>query len=162
MEEAKTALLEALATKCTALLDAEEVARKDSGKGVVARKEAKEGKEGKEAGKEVVGEKAGKEGKEVVGERDAFTAAFAELRRWVDTSADAKYVMLHSRAEERAGRLASAYRVLDKAADPEDKAASKEVVERRAMLLEKLGWVHWAKFSRSRLIDLFPSALPPV
>ena len=50
-----------------------------------------------------------------------------------------QYVALHAKREMLAGRLASAYKALDKAAAPEDKPAAKEVLELRAELLGKVG-----------------------
>lgn len=91
-----------------------------------------------------------------------FKETFADLRCWVDTSTDTKHVMLHSRAEERAGRLAVAYKVLDKIADPQDKAPNLTVADRRIALLSRLGWSHWAAHMKSRKVDVFPASLPPI
>lgn len=53
-------------------------------------------------------------------------------------------------------------RALDKLAAPEDKAGagSREVLDYRAALLEKLGWSHWHRHETSRLKDLFPPSYP--
>eukprot|EP00951_Prasinocladus_malaysianus_P044054 scaffold560595_cov33-Prasinocladus_malaysianus.AAC.1 len=69
-------------------------------------------------------------------------------------------MLLHSRSEERAGRLALAYQALGKLADPEDKLCPAEVHDRQRELLGELGWDHWEAFSRSQKIDMYPSKLP--
>jgi tripeptidyl-peptidase II len=51
-------------------------------------------------------------------------------------------------------------RALDKLAAPEDKPASREVLEYRAELLKELGWDHWYRNELSRIKDLFPPAYP--
>lgn len=38
------------------------------------------------------------------GDADALAACMAELRKWTDTGSDAAHLMLHARAEARAGR----------------------------------------------------------
>lgn len=46
--------------------------------------------------------------------QDTFEDTFLELRKWVDTSADAAHAVLHAKREARAGRLAGALKALDK------------------------------------------------
>ena len=139
MEEQKSAVIEALACKCAALLDLEASAP-----------------DAPEATKD------SKAAAEEDSPDDRFKAAFAELRKWADTATDPKHLLLHSRSEERAGRLASAYKVLDKLAEPEDKAADPKIADRQAELLGKLGWGHWERHMLSIKSDSFPSSLPPV
>lgn len=124
MDEKKGAVVEALAAKCTALLDKENVSSI-----------SEENK--KESG-------------------DSFEAAYAQLRRWVDPAADAAHCTLASRREARAGRTALALRALDKAANPEDKPAGKEVLEKREELMRALGWEHWAGVESARKRFAFP------
>lgn len=49
------------------------------------------------------------------GMQDTFEDTFLELRKWVDTQADAAHAVLHARREARAGRLAGALKALEKA-----------------------------------------------
>ena len=53
-----------------------------------------------------------------------------------------------------------ACRALDKVAAPEDKPPTKEVLQLRADLFERLGWAHWARQEASRIKDAFPAAYP--
>jgi tripeptidyl-peptidase-2 len=112
MDEKKGAVVEALAAKCSALLD-----------------KAKS---------------------------TEFEACYAELRRWVDPVADATHAPLAAKREERAGRIALALKAMDKAASPDDKPATKEVLERREELLRALGWEHWAYVEKTKRTMAFP------
>lgn len=58
------------------------------------------------------------------------------------------------------GRPCVSCRALDKLASPEDKPATKEVLELRANLLSRLGWHHWQRYEGSRIKDMFPPAYP--
>lgn len=131
MEERRAAVVEALAAKCAALLDLEE--------------------------EEAAGPGGGGEGAAEGG----FDAAFAELRRWADPAAEGKHAVLLARREARAGRVAGAVRALEKAANPEDKPAAREVLEQRKALFERLGWAHWARAEEARIRRAFPPAQRP-
>ena len=137
MDEQKSAIIEALACKCSALLDIEAA----EASLLVASSDGEGNDTGGHCG---------------------FKAAFAELRKWVDTATDPKHLLLHSRSEERAGRFASAYKVLDKLVEPDDKAADPQIAKRQAELLAKLGWSHWERHVRSAMLESFPLKLPPV
>ncbi|KAG7670442.1 hypothetical protein Ndes2437A_g04966 [Nannochloris sp. 'desiccata'] len=115
MDEKKSAVVEALAAKCSALLDKE--SSKDS---------------------------------------DEFEACYAQLRRWVDPVADASHAPLAAKREERAGRTALALKALEKSVNPDDKPATKEVLERREELLRALGWEHWAYMEKTKKRMAFP------
>jgi hypothetical protein len=43
---------------------------------------------------------------------------------------------------------------------PEDKPAAKEALELRASLFGRLGWSHWERAERSRIMDAFPPGYP--
>ena len=126
MDEKKGAVIEALAAKCTALLDKEALLSSPA-----------DGDVKKESD-------------------DVFEAAYTQLKRWVDPAADAAHCTLASRREARAGRAALALRALDKAANPEDKPAGKDVLERREELMKVLGWTHWAGVESARKNFAFP------
>lgn len=165
MEERKGALVEALAAKCSALQDQllqEQAEAAPTGQ-PSAPAQAVGSVDGEQpavpAGESAPAGGAGAGGGSAASSA-AFEAAFKELRKWVDTAADEKYLVLHAKRERLAGRLASAYKVLEKAASPEDKPASKEVLELRAALLSQLGWAHWERQLRRRLISAFPPAYP--
>jgi tripeptidyl-peptidase II len=115
MEEKKSAVVEALAAKCSALLE--------------------------------------KEGSKV---SDEFETCYAQLRRWVDPVADATHAPLAAKREERAGRTALALKAMEKAVSPDDKPATKEVLERREELLRALGWEHWAYMEKMKKRMAFP------
>lgn len=53
-----------------------------------------------------------------------------------------------------------ACRALEKSANPEDKPPTKEVLNFRKELFQKLGWQHWALAEESRIKDYFPPAFP--
>jgi len=159
MDEKKAALVEALAAKCTALLDLEEASpggTASCGETGTAAAPAAEPADEAEGGEE----KPAPDNAPAAADR--FLAAFTELRRWVDTASDSKHMLLHSRSEARSGRLAGALKALEKLADPEDKPAEASVLDRQVELLDSLGWHHWATHFRGRKLDAFPSSLPPV
>jgi hypothetical protein len=65
----------------------------------------------------------------------------------------------------RPPRLVGALKALDKAAkalEDEGKPASAPAAARRAALLERLGWGHWAARERARAEARFPSSYPPI
>jgi tripeptidyl-peptidase-2 len=115
MDEEKSAVVEALAAKCSALLD-----------------------------------------KQGSTDSDEFETCYAQLRRWVDPVADASHAPLAAKREERAGRTALALKAMEKAVNPDDKPATKEVLERREELLRALGWEHWAYMEKSKKRMAFP------
>jgi len=94
-----------------------------------------------------------KQGSEV---SDEFEACYAEFRRWVDPVADASHAPLAAKREERAGRTALALKALEKSVNPDDKPATKEVLERREELLRALGWEHWAYMEKMKKRMAFP------
>ncbi|KAK9809052.1 hypothetical protein WJX72_008467 [[Myrmecia] bisecta] len=141
-DERKAALVEALEKKCAALLQLYPSAPSAA---PAAAEPA-----------EAPAEPAGPSGQELA---DPFEAAFAELRKWADTAEGAGAV-LHAKREARAGRLASALKALDKASDPDDKPATKEVLQLRAELFQQLGWPHWQQYEETRIKDYFPPAFP--
>ena len=51
-------------------------------------------------------------------------------------------------------------RALSKANQPEDKPPAGEVLELRAELFGKLGWLHWQRHELARIRTLFPKAYP--
>ncbi|GAB4814120.1 hypothetical protein N2152v2_001166 [Parachlorella kessleri] len=130
MDERKAALVDALAAKCRALLDAEHNAAADTAADGAAATE------------------------------DTFEDTFRELRKWVDTSADAAHAVLHAQREARAGRLAGAVKALDKVSNPEDKPAAREVLELRRDLFSRLGWAHWERQEARKIADAFPPSYP--
>lgn len=131
MDERKSAIIDALSGKCTALLELSE------------------------------GESSSYNTTDPASSiNPEFEAAFSELRKWVDPAAEAKHAILLSKREAAAGRFASALKALDKAASPEDKPTPKEVIEARSKLFEQLGWLHLETGERQRLLKAFPSSFP--
>lgn len=53
-----------------------------------------------------------------------------------------------------------ACRALEKLANPEEGAPSREVLTMRAELFSKLGWSHWATHEEDKLKTYFPVAYP--
>ncbi len=51
-------------------------------------------------------------------------------------------------------------RALEKLANPEEGAPSKEVLQLRGELFSKLGWSHWAAYEEDKLKTYFPVAYP--
>ncbi|RMZ56485.1 hypothetical protein APUTEX25_001332, partial [Auxenochlorella protothecoides] len=94
-------------------------------------------------------------------ETDEFEAAFVELQKWVDTSAEGTHANLNAQRLARKGQLALAYRALDKAL-ADDKLASKHkgMLETRVKLLKQLGWSHWEAAAKARLEISFPATFP--
>ncbi|CAG9460207.1 unnamed protein product [Pedinophyceae sp. YPF-701] len=86
---------------------------------------------------------------------DPVRAAWKRLRAWADTS-DAKYAVLNARVEKRAGNTAKAVKALEKVTGGGDEPPTKEALELRAELFEKLGWQHWARAERSQKLACFP------
>ena len=154
MEEKKGAVIEALAAKCTAILDKEALVKStDKSTTTTTATEEEENLEKESAAASDSPPPAAG----AAATPDEFEAVYAQLRRWVDPNADTAYAVLVSRREARAGRTALALRALDKAAAPEDKPAAKEVLERREELMRELGWQHWARVEHSRLRYSFPT-----
>lgn len=88
MEERKSALIEALAAKCSALLELQQAG--DSAPAAAAATSAadtssEQAQVGGAAAGAAAGSAAGQPGKD-----GAFEAAFKELRKWVDTATDEK------------------------------------------------------------------------
>ncbi|WIA34935.1 hypothetical protein OEZ86_013218 [Tetradesmus obliquus] len=92
-------------------------------------------------------------------------ATAAQLRQWVDTSADKEYLLLHARVEAAAGRPAAALTALDKLLAPSDEvpaAAAPEASQLKRTLLQQLGWQHWAAYDEAWARVKFPAKLPPL
>lgn len=112
MDERKAALIDALARKAAALLDAEEAAAKAK---AAADEAAAKAAVSEAASAAAVGEGEG-EGKgegaagvlpangAAMAADDDIAATLSELRKWVDTAGDKEHALLHARAEARAGR----------------------------------------------------------
>ena len=89
----------------------------------------------------------------------AFEAAFAELRKWVDTTDD-KYLMLHIEREIRHGRLGEALHLLNERIA--ESRHDKELYEKRIKLLDTLGWLHWKEYEEKWELIRFPEEYPPL
>ncbi|WIA14765.1 hypothetical protein OEZ85_003250 [Tetradesmus obliquus] len=92
-------------------------------------------------------------------------ATAAQLRQWVDTSADKEYLLLHARVEAAAGRPAAALTALDKLLAPSDEvpaAAAPEASQLKRTLLQQLGWQQWAAYDEAWARVKFPAKLPPL
>ena len=89
----------------------------------------------------------------------ALDAAVAALHKW---AAATEHVKLTCRWHVAHGRLATALGVLSESVSKEKKAPSKDDLELKAELLEKLGWAHWATATKAQLHAQFPSSLPLV
>lgn len=90
----------------------------------------------------------------------SFESTFKDLKKWTDPSAETEYALFLSKREEKAGRLASAIKALEKVASPEDKPAPRDVLERRAELFTKLGWQHWTQQELSKIRKAFSDTWP--
>lgn len=87
--------------------------------------------------------------------------AFVELREWVDTAADSEYLIFHAKKESFDGRYAMAIKSLNKIVDGDDgQKHSKEALEIRRDLFEKLKWDCWKLLEAERLRKEFPSTKP--
>lgn len=110
MDERKTALIDALARKAGALLALADTLDKPAADAAAAAASAAATASSSPAAtlatvKGLVGRDVGQLGLESVTEVDAaLTGALAELRKWVDTASDVTHLMLHAKAEARAGR----------------------------------------------------------
>ena len=164
LDEKKSALVEALAAKCNALLDLEEAAAATGGDAPAAASGSQLPAAASEPASSASSAKAEALDDEAAAKptEDRFLVTFTELRKWVDTATDTKHMMLHSRSEERAGRLAGAWKALAKLADPEDKPAGAPVLDRQIHLLNSLDWHHWEAHFRGKKMDAFPLQFPPV
>lgn len=162
MDERKAALVEALATKAAALLQAEEIAAADSSKDQGKPETAEEGAEGSTAAAAPAADKEAPADKAAGG--DAFAQCMQELRKWVDTSAENAHLLLHAKAEARAKRYTSALKALDKLLASDDKAAAsgaarREVSDLKCRLYASLGWAHWDAQERALQAVRFPKDL---
>ncbi|KAG2453913.1 hypothetical protein HYH02_002116 [Chlamydomonas schloesseri] len=181
MDERKGALVDALARKATALMEAEELVaeeQKKQEKGAAAAPAAAEAKpeaqEGEAAPQE--GEPAAAVPAEVTAAApevkpaaapDAVGACMQELRKWVDTATEAPHLLLHARVEARAMRYAAALKALDKLLGSDDKAATgaaarRDISDMKAKLYAALGWGHWEAQERELQAVRFPKDLPPM
>eukprot|EP00798_Chlamydomonas_sp_ICE-L_P009787 gene9786-7671_t len=133
MDDKKTALVDALQCKCTALLDLQELEAKGCVTGTI---QAAATSHDTKAAVDV--------------KPDAFQSTFTELRKWVDTATDNGSALLHAKAEARAQRLTNAIKALDRAIG-DDKAPKRELFETRCELLAQLGWTHLERQERATL-----------
>ncbi len=102
-DERKAALVEALAAKCTALLDQEGVQQEAEGAASTATADGEaEAVTAAGDGSKASTAAGAADGK--ASEDDAAQAAFSQLRQWVDTATDVAHVQLHARIQARAGR----------------------------------------------------------
>ncbi len=89
----------------------------------------------------------------------AFEAAFGELEKWTDTTAD-DYVALHIDRLTRIGRPGQALKLLNKRIA--DGKPDRKLFEQRITLFEKLGWEHWQRYEQAWLLIRFPRDYPPL
>ncbi len=85
-----------------------------------------------------------------------FEATFAELRKWVDTTEPA-YFLLHLRRERRQGRPGVALQLLLQQSS--NAAPSYLHAEKRRDLAEELGWSHQFEYERRWLPIMFPAKM---
>ena len=76
--------------------------------------------------------------------------------------AASEHVKLTCRWHAAHGRYATALEALSQSVGKDKKPVPKETLERKAELLSKLGWAHWAKAVTAQVAVRFPSAYPPV
>jgi len=130
LDRQKAALTEALSRKARALLDQALQARPTTARADITTKPADE----------------------------PFEQAFAELAKWVDTTAD-DYLLLHIDRERYYGRLGEALKLLNKKLA--DVKPDKKLYTKRAALLGELGWTHWQQYDEKWLLLRFPATYPP-
>eukprot|EP00250_Pteridium_aquilinum_P012313 c20649_g1_i1 orf=679-4899(-) len=88
-----------------------------------------------------------------------FEETYRELRKWVDISST-KYSLLTVIHEKRAGRLGTAIKVLNELMQDEGKPPKRSLFELQIRLLEKIGWLHWAAYTRKWMLVCFPPNFP--
>lgn len=97
---------------------------------------------------------------------DPMEDAYKMLCSWIDPSTDPNYVILMSRREERASRFASAIQALIKIQDCSEEESKimkiKELMDLKVVLFEKLGWKHWAKAEKAKILNSFPLKWPTI
>jgi tripeptidyl-peptidase II len=152
MDEKKAAVIEALAAKCSALMDLQD--------GVVPCANTAAPSVASSASPEEASEPQSNPPPSK--SSDEIEAAYEELRKWIDLVSDPAHAGLASRREERAGRLAGALKAMEKSLKPEDGPPKKSVLERRIKLLKQLGWDHWVNVEEARLQKAFPPGWPPL
>lgn len=183
MSEARDALAEALHRKAEALLAmVEAAAAAPSTEGAEEEKGGSDDDKGKAAaskddgddGDEGAALEAALAASELMpppplgGEPDELlAAACTELRRWVDTSKDAKkYLALEHHRDVSAGRLGAALARLNKmlgnGTSPSGEAPDKKLYVRRVELLERMGWGAVAAAHRQWMLRLFPAKDSPL
>lgn len=125
---------------------AQEVARKCDEEGPDAAKRRRERDEQKAALVEALAAKCGA----LLDQPEAgdLEATWGDLRRWTDTSADTKCLLLHARMQRRKGRLSEAVRALDKLLG--DDPARREAALLRIEVLKELGFAHWAAVEQAK------------
>lgn len=90
---------------------------------------------------------------------DRFEETYLELRKWVDISST-KYSLLTVIRERRAGRLGTAMKVLGELMQDEGKPPKRNLFELQIRLLEQIGWLHWAAYTRKWMLVCFPPNHP--
>ncbi|MBT6154691.1 MAG: S8 family serine peptidase [Planctomycetaceae bacterium] len=88
----------------------------------------------------------------------AFAENFAELARWVDTTAR-EYVLLHIRRERRQARYGNALQLLNKYIPSSE--PNYWYIKKRRDVFEKLGWTHCWEQEKRRLMIQFPKEYEP-
>jgi len=88
----------------------------------------------------------------------AFAENFAELARWVDTTAR-EYVLLHIRRERRQERYGNALQLLNKYIPTSE--PNYWYIKKRRDVFEKLGWMHCWEQEKRRLLIQFPKEYEP-
>lgn len=83
--------------------------------------------------------------------------AVAELHKW---AAPSEHATLTCRWHVAHQRFATALEALNESVAKAKRPISKENLERKAGLLEKLGWAHWAAAARAQAAVRFPAAFP--
>ncbi len=89
---------------------------------------------------------------------DPFEQTFAELARWVDTTAG-DYLALHIDRLRRLGQQGAALKLLNRKIA--ESKPDRGLLERRAALLAELGWRHWQEYEQQWLLIRFPAEYPP-
>ncbi|KAG2434097.1 hypothetical protein HXX76_007824 [Chlamydomonas incerta] len=183
MDERKAALVDGLARKAAALMEAEELLQQQQEKAPAAppaeaKTEAVPAAESAEAHADEAAavEPAAAAVAAAVPEApevkpapapDAVAVCMQELRKWVDTASEAPHLLLHAKVEARAKRYAAALKALDKLLISDDKAATgaaarRDISDMKAKLYAALGWGHWEAQEKDLQAVRFPKDLPPM